>query len=95
MSSGLKWVVALVVIIIAGVALWQSGLINLSPSPLPAEQTASSTPAQSGLPTAQSDTSDAALTQDSAAIDAQLSGMSQDSAAVDQSLQDQPGQQSF
>lgn len=94
MSTGLKWIVALVVIIIAGVMLWQSGLVSLSAPPaLPAE-TASSTP-QSGLPTAQSDTSDAALVQDSAAIDAQLTGMSQDSAAVDQSFTDQPVQQSY
>ena len=99
MSTGLKWIIALIVIIIAGFALWKSGLISLGSPATPAPQTneqASSTPqVQSGLPTTQSDTSDAALDQDSAAIDTQLQGLSQDQTDINSSLNDQPGQQSF
>ncbi len=96
MSTGLKWIVALIVIIIAGFGLWKSGLISLGSLQSPAAEQATSTPqAQSGLPTGQSDTSDAAFVQDSAAVDAQLQGLSQDSANVDQSLNDQPVQQSY
>lgn len=96
MSAGMKWIVALIVIVIAGIGLWKSGLISLSaPSPLTNQEATSTPQAQSGLPTAQSDTSDAAVTQDAAAIDAQLQGLNQDQAAVNSSLSDQPVQQSY
>ncbi len=97
MSSGLKWIIVLVVIIIAGVVLWKSGLVSLAPTP-PAQtsEQATSTPqVQSGLPTTQSNTSDQALTQDNAAIGTQFQGLSQDQGEVDQSLNDQPVQQSY
>lgn len=41
---------------------------------------------ESSLPTPASDTSDAALAKDSAAIDAELNALGDDSAAVDQGL---------
>src|SRR5579872_4223983 len=99
MSSGLKWIVGLVVIIvIAGLAVWKFGLpsgMNQPTTTTPSANQNTNTQAQSGLPTSQSDTSDAALTQDSAAVDTQIQGMSQDQSSVDSSLNDQPVQQSY
>lgn len=43
-----------------------------------------------GLPTASTDTSDAAINQDTAAVDAQMNGLNSDNATVDSSLNDQP-----
>lgn len=44
------------------------------------------------LPTSPSDTSDAALEQDSAAIDAQMNGLGSDTATVDQGVTDASAQ---
>lgn len=97
----MKWFIGLLVIIAiaAGVA-WKMGWVKLPAStPVTTQQTATTTPQQqevsSGLPTAQTDTSDQALSQDSAAIDAELSAMTKDSASVDSSLTDKPTTQSF
>lgn len=49
-------------------------------------QTAANGSDNAALPTAATDTSDAALQKDSAAIDAQMSGLDQDTATVDQGL---------
>jgi len=96
----MKWVIGLIILVVvaAGVA-WKMGWLH-APAPVTASQTATSTgeqsqQIQSGLPTAQSDTSDAAISQDAAAIDTQINGMNQDSAAVDSSLNDQQTTQSF
>jgi len=89
----LKWIIGIVVIALAVAALWWSGWLGkITPS-----QTATSTPETSQTPQAQAptngmsasnDASDAAIAQDTTAIDAQLTGLTQDSASVDSSLND-------
>jgi hypothetical protein len=102
----MKWIIGvLVVLIVVGAGLWWSGVLKPY---FPGSQTqapvsvATTTPTQqtqaapvNDLPTQPSDTSDAALTQDTAAIDAQMSGLSSDSSSMDQSFNDQPTAQEF
>lgn len=88
-----KWIIGIVVIVLAGAALWWSGWLGaMTPS-----QTATTTPQTQQAPQAQApqngmsattDVSDAAIGQDAAAIDAQLQGLTADSASVDSSLND-------
>ena len=88
----MKWIIGIVVVVLAGAALWWSGWLgNMTPS-----QTATTTP-QAAQPQAQAptngmsasnDTSDAAMAQDAAAIDAQMQGLTQDTSSVDTSLSD-------
>ena len=47
------------------------------------------------LPTAANDTSDPAIAQDTASVDAQIKTLSSDSTSVDQSLNDKAGAQEF
>ncbi len=105
MSAGTKWFIALVVLIAAGVVAWHTGIFsNLFPQPSQqtlstntAPQQATSTQPQNttGLPTNSQDTSNAALQQDTAALDAQMQGLTSDSASVDQAFNDQSIQQSY
>ena len=97
--SGIKiivWVVVVVVVIGGGWGLWNSGAFKgLMPAPAStADQTGTvvNAPAAnpSGLPTGQNDTTDAAMAQDVAAVDAQLAGVAQDSANVKNSASDKP-----
>ena len=93
----MKWIVAIVIIALAGAALWWSGWLGaMMPAQAPA-QVATTTQqqapqAQAPVPTNgmsdSNDASDAAITQDTAAIDAQMQGLTQDSANVDSSLND-------
>ena len=90
-----KWIIGIVVLIIAAGALWWSGWLGgMTPS-----QTATSTPqtqpapqAQAPQPTngmsADANSSDTAIIQDAAAIDAQMQGLTSDSSSVDSSLND-------
>src|SRR5665213_726819 len=102
-----KWIIGIIVVIlIVAAALWYMGdLPGMTPS-----QTASSTAttatttqtaqtqtnvAQQNGMSGQSDTSDAAFTQDEAAIDTQMQGLNSDNTNVNSSLSDQPVQQSY
>lgn len=95
----IKWIIGIVVVAAAGVALWWSGWLGGMPSP-----TATSTPQttnqqvqtapENGM-SANNDASDTALLQDQAAIDAQLGELNKDQASVDSSLSDKPVQQSY
>jgi cytoskeletal protein RodZ len=94
MSTAGKWIFAIIIIVAAGLALWKSGWLNLgsTPAPAPAQTQATSTPQaqapQSDLPTASTDTSDAAITEDTAAIDVQMQGLTTDTSAVTASMND-------
>jgi hypothetical protein len=96
----MKWFIGLLILaaIAAGVS-WKMGWLKFAPAPTTTSQTATTTPqqqeVQSGLPTSQTDATDQALAQDSAAVDAELSALTQDSAAIDSSLNDKQGTQSF
>lgn len=92
-----KWIIGIVVVVIIGAGLWYSGVFKTFMTPsAPAQQTATTTPAtqqaaaqpENGM-SANNDASDAAITQDTAAIDAQMQGLNSDSANVDSSLNDQ------
>ena len=100
-----KWIIGIIIIALLGGALWYSGLLNglgMLPS-----QTATSTPQaatttpQAAVPqpengmAATNDASDAAITQDTAAIDAQMQGLTTDSANVDSSMNDKQTTQSY
>lgn len=93
----------LLIIAGAGWWLWSAGyLARFMP---PAQQSAQTetTPSDStrteqvssGLPTGDTDTTDAALDQDIAALDAQLKGLADDSTSVSASLSDKPVTQSY
>ena len=99
----MKWIIGLVVLVILGAGLWWSGILNnyfsTGVAPTPQEQ-ATTTPQQtqqpvSDLPTQQNDASDAAVVQDSAAVDAQMQALQSDNTAADQSLNDKPTAQEF
>jgi hypothetical protein len=100
-----KWIIGLGVLVIIGAGLWWSGVIaTLMPkAAVTTEQQATTTPQQqtqqqapvSDLPTAGTDNSDAALVQDSAAVDAQLTSLNSDSATIDNSMNDKPVTQEF
>lgn len=90
----MKWIVALVIIVLIGGGAWW--YLRGTPSPQTATtQQQATTTAQTPPPTdgmsAANDASDAAIEQDTAAVDAQMQGLSTDSANVNSSLNDQPG----
>ncbi len=101
----MKWIIGVIVVIIVAIGLWWSGLIN-SFIPQPAAQQATTTPettqqppaqpqAVNDLPTQPNDASDAAMAQDAAAVDAQMSSLNGDSSNIDSSLNDKAGAQEF
>ncbi len=95
-----KLIIGLVLALLAGAGLWWSGLLNdylPNKASAPVAQVATTTPQQqtSDLPTATNDASDAAIVQDSAAVDLQLQALSSDQASADQSLNDKPISQEF
>ncbi len=106
MSSAVKWVIALLVVVAAVWLLWYSGWVKL---PLgqstdqsaainqAATSTANATPqaAPTNGMSAQNDASDAGLAQDAAAIDAQAQGLSSDASNIDASLNDKPVTQAY
>ncbi len=102
----IKWIIGLAIVIVVGAGLWWSGW--LSPyfsmkAPAPVAEQATTTPQQqtqqpaatNDLPTQSGDTSDAAIMQDTASIDAQMQGLNSDSTAADQSLQDKATAQEY
>jgi len=91
-----KWIIGIIVVILAGAALWWSGWLG-SMQPAPGSTTTAQvatttqqaqTPAPTNGMSANNDASDAAINQDTAAVDAQMQGLNSDSAAVDSSLND-------
>jgi hypothetical protein len=103
-----KALIGIVLIAIAAGGLWWSGLLKdyLPPMSLfPQAQKEAEVPApqpeaqaqapKSDLPTAQNDASDAAIAQDSAAVDTEFQGLAQDEAGADQSINDTQGAQEF
>jgi len=93
-----KWIIGIIVVAIAAGGLWYSGVLGKY-GMMASQTTATTTPAaatttaqavaqpENGM-SANNDASDAALTQDSAAIDAQMQGLSSDSANMDSSMND-------
>jgi hypothetical protein len=100
-----KWIIGIIIVALIGGALWYSGFLGkmLTPPPAAAPATSStqSTTTQQAVAqpedgmSATNDASDAALSQDTAAIDAQMQGLTSDTAQVNASAADQPVQQSY
>jgi len=97
----IKWVIAIVVVAGGAWLLWWSGWLN-NMQPTPAEQTGAATQATSNQPaptlngmSAANDSSDAALAQDTAAVDAQMQGLVSDSSGVDASVNDKATAQAY
>lgn len=97
-----KWIIGIIIVALLGGALWYSGVLKTlmtPPAPAPA-QTATTTP-QATIPqpengmAATNDASDAALAQDTAAVDAQVQALTTDSTVVDGSLSDKQTTQSY
>lgn len=99
----LKWAIAIVVVAGGAWVLWWSGLLGGKQAPAaPATQTGAATQATSNTPpptlngmSQANDTSDAAVAQDTAAVDVQMQGLNSDSASVDSSLNDKPVAQAY
>ncbi len=105
----MKWIIGVVIVlIIAGAGLWWSGILNhylpwMSQTPAPLTEATTTPPVQqqtppapvNDLPTQPTDTSDAAVSQDTAAIDAQFQSLNGDSSSMDQSFNDQQTAQEF
>lgn len=94
MSSNAKiWIGVVVVIVLVLLGwYWYSQNNAGTTSQTPSGQTSTNT--TNGSPSG-SATSDAALNQDSAAIDTQMSGLDSDNASMNQSFNDQPVSQSY
>ena len=102
--TALKWIVGLVILGGLGWLVWYSGWLNsfMTPSPAPTTttQTATTTsptpppPPTDGM-SASNDTTDAAVAQDTAAVDSQMQGLNSDSASIDSSLSDKAVTQSY
>jgi hypothetical protein len=97
-----KWIIGLGILVIIGVGLWWGGVFSsFMPSTPPPAPVATTTPQEetpapvSDLPTQSNDASDAAILQDTAAIDAQMTSLDSDSANVDNGLNDKPVTQEF
>ncbi len=106
-----KFIITIVVLLVVAGALWFTGLLSqwvpsiptysslMSPSvATTTPQTTNTQQAQApvnDLPTATNDASDAALVQDSASIDAQMSNLQTDSANAQSSTNDKPVTQEY
>ncbi len=95
-----KWIIGSIVVALVAGGLWYSGALakfGMMPSPTPTSTPVVATTTQAvaqpenGM-SANNDASNAALAQDTAAIDAQITGLSQDSAHVDSSMNDKSTQ---
>lgn len=97
----LKAIFGLLLVGLAVGGLWWSGLLEdylPKKNTPPVEQMATTTPPQqpaSDLPTAIGDSSDAAIVQDSAAVDMQLQALDDDRKNTDESLNDKQTPQEF
>lgn len=97
-----KWIIGIIVVLLVAGAVWYSGVLgNMHPA-VTTTQTATTTPdttatqpqPENGM-AATNDASDAALTQDTAAVDAQMQGLTTDNSNVDSSLSDKQVTQSY
>lgn len=95
MSTATKWVVGIAILAILAWLLWWSGWLAKPAQAPTQQQSAASAQAPNNGMSAPSDTSDAALSQDGAAVDAQMQALQGDSANVDTSLNDQPIEQAY
>ncbi len=104
----MKALIGIVLLAVAAGGLWWSGLLkdylppNMGGTAMQQATTTPETPTQpaaqppvTDLPTASDDASDAAIAQDSAAVDVQMQGLSSDEAGADQSINDKPTAQEF
>ena len=98
-----KWIIGIIVVALVAGAVWYSGALNKFMQPTAMQETATTTPAtttqaapqpENGM-AANNDASDAALTQDTAAVDAQMQGLTTDNSNVDSSLSDKEVTQSY
>jgi len=96
-----KWIIGIIVVLLIAGAVWYSGILG-NMHPATTLQTATTTPEttqQAAAPengmSANNDASDAALQQDTAAIDTQMQGLSTDSTNVDSSVSDKEVTQSY
>ncbi len=100
MSTIIKIIVVLIVLAGGAWLVMWSGWIKKPTTTTPVAQTATSTPQaqpeqnMNGMAAA-NDATDAALEQDTAAVDAQMQGLTQDSASLDTSLNDKPLPQAY
>ena len=92
MSTAARWIIAVIVIAILAWLLWWSGWLGAKKpvmNPSATNTQASSTPpAPTNGMSASNDASDAAIAQDSAAIDTQMQGFTTDNNNVDSSMND-------
>jgi hypothetical protein len=92
MSTAVRWIIAVLVIAVLAWLLWWSGwLTNKKMAMAPATtnmQATTTPPAPTNGMSASNDASDAAITQDTAAIDTQMQGYSSDTSNVDTSMND-------
>ena len=99
MSTVVKVLVAVVVLAGLGWLLWWGGWLKRPASQQATEQQTATTTQTQPQPidgmSANNDTSDAALSQDAAAVDTQMQGLSGDSTNIDASLNDKPLPQSY
>jgi predicted negative regulator of RcsB-dependent stress response len=105
MSMLLKWVIAIVVLVGIGWLFWWSGWLRntnshamqaaVGSSMATTTTQASSTPATLNGMSAASDSSNAAIAQDVAAVDVQMQGLSKDDTQVTASFNDTPITQSY
>ncbi len=104
MSTTVKSILVLLVIIGAGAALWWSGWLNNIGIPMPSTQNnATTTPEQTqqqqqavnDLPTAANDASDQAIQRDIAALDVQIQAAASDETQIDQGMNDKPVAQEY
>lgn len=94
MSTAVRWVIAIIIVAALAWLVWWSGwLTNKNGSAVIPAQNATSTQAAAqpepinGM-SASNDASDAAIVQDTAAIDAQISAYTTDTSDVDSSMND-------
>jgi hypothetical protein len=101
-----KWIIGIIIVVLLAGALWYSGVLSSfglgmmpSQTATTTQETATTTQQAVAQPengmAATNDASDAAITQDTAAVDAQMQGLGSDSAAVDSSLNDKQTAQSY
>jgi hypothetical protein len=102
-----KWIIGIIIAALVIGGLWYSGFLSTMLTPpsattSPTSSTQSTTTQQAAAQpqpengmSANNDASDAALSQDTAAIDAQMQGLTTDTAQVNASATDQPVQQSY
>ena len=102
MSTAIKWVLAVLVIVaLAWIAWWSGCLGGMMPKTSSTTQTsavanvASAVPVNTNGMSTLNDTSDAAIAQDVGAVDIQLQGLLADSTSVDVSASDKPVAQAY